>query len=177
MTVPRGGLSINLAGARERGMEGGDAVMPRLWILPILLAAAGCFGPQRLTEDQKMNSSAGVERAQAVTAAGERMDRAKIPTLINRLEDDDPAVRLAAVNSLRSITGQDFGYVAYDDEATRRVAVAKWREWQQGAVPAQRRPPATTGQTPASRQVPPSRQPPPREQTPSSGKPAGGSTW
>ena len=101
----------------------------RAGVILIAVAAAGCFAPQPLTEEQKMNSSAGVERTQAVMAAGERNDRAKIPALINRLEDDDDAVRLAAINSLRKMTGKDFGYVAYDDEKTRRAAVAKWREW------------------------------------------------
>ena len=101
----------------------------RACVILIAVTATGCFGPQRLTEEQKMNSSAGVERTQAVMAAGERNDRAKIPVLINRLEDDDPAVRLAAINTLRKMTGKDFGYVAYDDDVKRRGAVAKWREW------------------------------------------------
>jgi hypothetical protein len=38
-------------------------------------------------------------------------------------------VRLAAINSLRSMTGKDFGYVAYDDEMKRRAAVTQWRAW------------------------------------------------
>lgn len=101
----------------------------RVWILLMAAASAGCFGHQPLTEEQKMNSSAGVERTQAVLSVGERQDRSKIPTLINRLEDDDVAVRIAAINSLRSMTGQDFGYVAYDSEVKHRAAVVKWRAW------------------------------------------------
>jgi hypothetical protein len=104
-------------------------VTHRMPVILIALAAAGCFSSKPLTEEQKMNSSAGVEREQAVVDAGLRQDRSKIPTLINRLEDDDVAVRLAAINSLRSMTGKDFGYVAYDDEVKRRAAVTQWRAW------------------------------------------------
>jgi hypothetical protein len=92
------------------------------------LAAAGCFGQKPLTQDQLLNSSAGVERERGVLQA-EREGQSGIPKIIPRLEDDDVAVRMAAIDSLRRMTGQDFGYVAWDDEAKRRAAVAKWREW------------------------------------------------
>ncbi len=129
MTVRRYNLSMKPTARFAMGR--GNAVMQRMVLILGVLAAAGCFSfnPKPLTEEQKMNSSAGVEREQAVVDAGLRQDRARIPTLINRLEDDDVAVRLAAINSLRSMTGKDFGYVAYDDEMTRRAAVTRWREW------------------------------------------------
>ena len=126
-------------------------------VILIVVAAAGCFGPERLTEEQKLNSSAGVERTQAVMAIGERNDRAKIPILINRLEDNDDAVRLAAINSLQKMTGKDFGYVPYDDERTRRAAVAKWREWwkkEGAATDGKRGQSRTAGQSPNSGQSP-----------------------
>ncbi len=94
----------------------------------MLLVAAGCFGQKAMTGDQLLNSSAGVERQEGVLRA-EREGQPGIPKIIPRLEDDDVAVRMAAVDSLRRMTGEDFGYVAWDDETTRRAAVAKWREW------------------------------------------------
>jgi hypothetical protein len=95
----------------------------------IALAAAGCVGPRHLTEPQMLRSSVGVERAEAATAIGERMDRSRVDDLLRLLEDDDPAVRLAADHSLKKISGKDFGFVPYDDEVKRRPAVAAWREW------------------------------------------------
>ena len=43
----------------------------------------------------------------------------------------DVSVRVTSVRSLRDMTGQDFGFVAYADEPERREAVAKWRAWYQ----------------------------------------------
>ena len=101
----------------------------RVLVILTALSAAGCFGQPQLTWRQKMDSSAGVERTQAVMAVGERRNIAAIPHLIRSLEDDDVSVRMAAIDSLRQMTGKDFGYVAWDDEVTRRAAVKKWREW------------------------------------------------
>ena len=95
-----------------------------------LLALAGCAGP-KMTWQQKMDSSAGVEREQAILEAGQANNRAAIPQIINRLDDDDVAVRLAAIDALHNMTGKDFGYVAYDDEVKRRAAAAMWKAWWQ----------------------------------------------
>ena len=143
MTAPGGGLSIKDAGVSENG--GADVVKGRIVAILIVFLAAGCFGQKPLTEDQMLRSSAGVEREEGVLKAGQQGSTA-IPTLIQRLEDDDVAVRLAAINTLRRTTGQDFGYVAWDDEVKRRPAVAKWREWwrQGGHSP----PAASTGGQP-----------------------------
>src|SRR5262249_19040992 len=59
--------------------------------------------------------------------ASEHADRDQVPRLVNLLEDDDPAVRMYAILSLRRLTGQDFGYHYYDSDAERAVAVARWR--------------------------------------------------
>jgi len=94
----------------------------------IALVLLGCGGP-RLTWQQKMNSSAGVERAQAVMTVGDRHMWSAIPQVISRLEDDDVSVRMLAIDTLRDMTGRDFGYGAYAPEVERREAVARWRNW------------------------------------------------
>ena len=58
---------------------------PLLAALAALLLA-GCFGQEKMTWQQKMDSSAGVERTQAVMAAGEQQNRSAISQLIQRLE-------------------------------------------------------------------------------------------
>ena len=65
----------------------------------------------------------------AIKIAGERKDLAATPQLVEDLDSDDPAVRLYAINGLRRITGEDFGYRYYDDPDARAPAVAQWREW------------------------------------------------
>ena len=98
------------------------------WLAAVVLLLLGCGGP-RLTWQQKMNSSAGVERAQAVMTVGQKNMWTAIPQVIRRLEDDDVAVRVLADETLRSMTGKDFGYSAYAGEAERREAAARWQNW------------------------------------------------
>lgn len=95
----------------------------------MLAVLAGCGGSRRLTWQQKMDSSAGVERAQAVMVIGEQKNWSAIPRLIERLEDDDVSVRVLAKQTLHDMTGRDFGYNAYADEIERREAVERWKTW------------------------------------------------
>lgn len=78
---------------------------------------------------QKMESSAGVERAQAVMDVAEQNEWSDIPRVIERLEDDDETVRLMAVGTLREMTGREFGYKAYAPEHERRKSAERWRNW------------------------------------------------
>jgi hypothetical protein len=94
----------------------------------VVLVLCGCGGP-KLTWQQKMNSSAGVERAQAVMTVDQKHMWSAIPQVIKRLEDDDVSVRLLAIGTLRDMTGNDLGYNAYANEPERREAVARWRNW------------------------------------------------
>jgi hypothetical protein len=61
---------------------------------------------------------------------GRRQDDAKvIPALVNRLDDRDPVVRLAAYEELRQRTGKEFGYVPWGSPEERASAVGRWRAW------------------------------------------------
>jgi len=51
------------------------------------------------------------------------------PKMVAALDDDDPAVRFYAIQGLRRLTGDDFGYHYYDDEQARAPAVRRWRRW------------------------------------------------
>jgi hypothetical protein len=50
-----------------------------------------------------------------------------LPALVGLLESDDPAVRLFAIEALRRLTGQTFGYVGFVDPAEQTAAIATWR--------------------------------------------------
>ena len=94
----------------------------------IVVLSVGCGGPS-LTYEQKLGSSSGVERTQGMMAIGERHDWARIPRLVDGLEDNDVTVRHMAVQSLRDMTGKNYGYVPYARERERRQAVLEWRSW------------------------------------------------
>jgi len=67
------------------------------------------------------------ERILAVRQAAEQNDKSAVPLLVDRLEDEDEAVRFFSILALDRITGQRFGY-EYGQPAYRRAkSVEKWR--------------------------------------------------
>ena len=68
-----------------------------------------------------------LERIQAIVAAGETRDASAVPLLVDRLEDEDQAVRFYAIQALTRITGQDMGYRYYRPFWERARAVRRWR--------------------------------------------------
>ena len=75
------------------------------------------------------------DRIVAIREAGERRDPLAIPLLVDRLEDEDSAVRFYAILALERITGDRLGY-HYEDSATERlVAVERWRNYAAGSKP------------------------------------------
>lgn len=52
-----------------------------------------------------------------------------MPILVNRLEDEDEAVRFFAIIALEKITGQRFGYEYSKPLAARTRSVELWREY------------------------------------------------
>ena len=60
------------------------------------------------------------------TAAG---NKKAIPYLVHDLESTDAAERMYAIDGLRRLTGQDFGYVYYEETDQRQPAVDQWKHW------------------------------------------------
>jgi hypothetical protein len=100
----------------------------RLTLLILALASAcpGCDAPPIrpvLTDDDPS------VKIPAIELAVQQKDRSALPVLIKALDSDDPAIRFYANDGLQKLTGQDFGFVYYEDEQVRRPAVARWRAW------------------------------------------------
>ena len=100
----------------------GDAIEPRLLHQALI-------GPQLTL------------RAYAATALATQGDASSIPFLIDALGDDSVHVgatyaepgmvttRYRAHESLKTLTGEDFGFVWNDPPEQRRAAIARWRNW------------------------------------------------
>jgi hypothetical protein len=89
------------------------------------LCVSGCFSP----DPKSLTSDSPPSAIPAIKQAGNNNDRSAIPRLVQDLDDNDSAIRFAAICALRKITGQDFGYRYYDDELARRPAVEHWQQW------------------------------------------------
>jgi len=67
-------------------------------------------------------------RIRAIKWAGEKQLAEATPLLVDRLEEQDPAVRFFAIMALEKITGTKRGYDYQADAASRAAAAARWRE-------------------------------------------------
>jgi hypothetical protein len=90
-----------------------------------LICLGGCFAP----EPPSIHSQDPQRLIPAIEIAVKQHDQSVVPLLVDDLSSDDAAVRLYSINGLRRLTGEDFGYRAYDDDEARRPAVAKWQAW------------------------------------------------
>jgi hypothetical protein len=95
----------------------------------LCLLAACNLGRSRPTYPQAFQSEDPADRVWAAKTAAERHDRNALPLLVERLEDEDDAVRLFAIVALERLTGTRLGYQYYDPPAQRERAVRRWRHY------------------------------------------------
>lgn len=68
-----------------------------------------------------------LERAMGAKAAGESNDRGAVPALVDRLDDEDAAVRMYSILALERITGTRLGYDYAARREQRLAAIRQWR--------------------------------------------------
>ena len=68
-------------------------------------------------------------RLAAARALGNHGGRAALPVLADLLDSDDLHVRSDSADALRMLTGEQFGFVGYEDPERRAASAAQWREW------------------------------------------------
>jgi hypothetical protein len=56
-------------------------------------------------------------------------DMSSARQLVKDLDSDDPAIRFYAIGGLQRLTGETFGYQYFADEAQRKPALEKWKQW------------------------------------------------
>jgi len=93
-----------------------------------MMLVAGCARPHT-PYPESFNSFLPEERILAAKHAAEIHDRGAIPLLVDRLEDDDPAVRLFTILALEKLTGTRLGYDYSSDDFQRARAAQRWRRY------------------------------------------------
>jgi hypothetical protein len=96
-----------------------------LFSVALAFGIGGCFSP----DPKSIKSDNAASAVPAIKDAADAGDRTAIPRLIDDLDDNDPAIRFAAITALQKMTGQSFDYNYYDDAPDRQAAVQRWRQW------------------------------------------------
>ena len=92
------------------------------------------FSPTACTSTRVANihSADPGERILALRAAADHKDRLAVPLIVDRLEDEDEAVRFYAILALDKITGQRLGYDYAKPLEARARSVELWRQYVRG---------------------------------------------
>lgn len=78
---------------------------------------------------RQMEAIDPADRIDAMIKAARRKDAGLTPALVDRLDDEDPAVRMYAILALERMTGERLGYSYAAPTAKRRDAVEAWRNY------------------------------------------------
>lgn len=93
----------------------------------MMVMACGCsIAPRNF---RGMTHPAAITRARSVGLGRGLPDSQVIPTLIAKLDDPDPVVRLSSHEELRRRSGKDFGYLPWAPPEERAKSIAQWRGW------------------------------------------------
>lgn len=65
----------------------------------------------------------------AIKVAVARKDLSNARQMVKDLESDDAAVRFYAIGGLRRLTGENFGYLYYEEAEERKPATKRWQAW------------------------------------------------
>ncbi len=90
------------------------------------LLCAGC-GRSVHPEGTGISSVDAGQRVRAIRQAARAGDVDRVAALVDRLEDEDSAVRFAAIIALEKLTGMRLDYDYADDAEQRSRAVEAWR--------------------------------------------------
>jgi hypothetical protein len=101
-------------------------------LIGVMAYVCGCAHGTR--DVRKVRTATPLARARAVGRPNGQPDSGVMRTLVGRLADADPVVRLAAHEELRKRSGCDFGFVPWASDEERALPLERWRAWlEQGA--------------------------------------------
>ncbi len=94
------------------------------WVA-VVLAGCAAAPPSRLGGFDSDNPAS---KLYAIVRAGQAADRSKVVNLVEQLENDDPLVRMMAINALERITGTRMGFNPYAPLPDRLTATQAWAQ-------------------------------------------------
>lgn len=119
-------------------MRAAGRFLPGPLLVAGLWAAVGCQSSGGYLGN--LESPDPGRRIRAIKQAGDRRDRNASPALVQRLEDEDEAVRMFAILALEKIWGTRLGYDYRKSPAERDRAVRRWRRHLETSAPVTTRP-------------------------------------
>ncbi len=93
-----------------------------------ITGSSGC-GPRVPREKVSLESPDSAVRVLAIVRTANDRDQSAVPQLVDRLEDEDRAVRFYAILALDALTGTRLGYKYGGPEVERRASVERWRRY------------------------------------------------
>jgi hypothetical protein len=84
----------------------------------------GCIG----RGERSITSDDPAVKVPLIRDAVDRNDRSILPQLVKDLNSEDPAIRFYAVDGLRRLTGEHFGYDWRGEEDDRKKSVEQWNQ-------------------------------------------------
>jgi hypothetical protein len=88
----------------------------------------GCFQSSTSIGLKDLESPNLDVRIQAIKWAGDNKVKEAVPLLVDRLQEQDKAVRFFAIEALKRIMNTDHGFDYKADAASRAQAIQRWRE-------------------------------------------------
>ncbi|MCH8052522.1 MAG: HEAT repeat domain-containing protein [Planctomycetes bacterium] len=105
------------------------STIPRRVFWCAVLMAVGACAPTAGDLVQRLEDRDPLTRIRAITQITRARQTDLIPKLVDRLEDEDSAVRFVAIFALEELTGSHLGYDYAAPKSERVKAVAAWREF------------------------------------------------
>ena len=98
----------------------------RLLLTIVCCLPGGCAAPR--ASEGGFDSPDPASKLYAIHGAGEKQEATAVPRLVEQLDNDDPVVRMMAVQALLRITGTRLEYNPYAPIEQRREAIRRWTE-------------------------------------------------
>ncbi len=115
-------------------MDRGRACIPAGIAAGLALGVGvGCGSP---STEGGIDSPVPAARLAGIQQAARQGDTSALPSLVESLDSDDIAVRIAAITTLERLTGERFGYDADGASPARRASIARWAAYVEAQRPA-----------------------------------------
>lgn len=101
-------------------------------VAALALASSGCSLPAPRADFESIDPAEQTLAVARVQESG--LTNQEMRELVERLDADDPALRMLAIQTLEMHVGDDFGYDFSAPPSKRRPAIDRWQEYVQGAA-------------------------------------------